>query len=398
MKLLWTVSNWKRTGPVEPSLDLAAAVAGLGHRVQVAWGEAPPGFPNESGACVEARGLEAAETGARLHKHSSPLRDARDVRRMRRWIRSARPDGVVATHRTGHRCLLRAVKRTGTPVVRLWFGDGISEVDERDVAALRASAGVLVFGEAARLQLEALGVPPARIQRTGPPLAVDALRHLVQEPAAVRGVHGIAEHCFVFGIVARMQTHRHFEDLWGAVARLRIEARPFHVLVVGRGTNEETVGRKPVRALGLSSFVTFCGYLQGHAYATTMAAFDAQILLVPGSDATCRALREGMALGVPSIAARRGMLPEIVEDGVSGLLVDEGAEPLAEAMRRMAEAPEAVARLGAQARLRAERLFAAARGAEGFVRLWEALSRARPERILLPCSRYRCRRQSKSGR
>ena len=26
MKLLWTISNWKRTGPVEPSLDLAKAV------------------------------------------------------------------------------------------------------------------------------------------------------------------------------------------------------------------------------------------------------------------------------------------------------------------------------------------------------------------------------------
>jgi len=262
------------------------------------------------------------------------------------------------------------VKRTGTPVVRLWFGDGISEVDERDVAALRASAGVLVFGEAARLQLEGLGVKPARIHRTGPPLAVDALRALMGETAGVRAMHGIAENCFVFGIVARMQTHRHFEDLWGAVARLRIDARPFHVLVVGRGTNEEMVGRQPVRDLGLSPFVTFCGYLQGREYATTMAAFDAQLLLVPGSDATCRALREGMALGVPSIAARRGMLPEIVEDGVSGLLVEGGAEPLADAMRRMAAAPDAVRRLGTQARARAERLFAASRVAETFLRLW----------------------------
>ncbi len=377
MKLLWAVSNWKRTGPVEPSLDLAAAFAVLGHEVHVAHGQSPPGFPNETGACVHARCLRAADTGAQLNKHSSPMRDLRDAARLRRWIEQEEPDGLVATHRSGHRLLLRAAKRSGTPVVRLWFGDGRTEPDKRDVQALRASAGVLVFGEAARLQLEGLGVEPARVQSTGAPLAIEALRERVREPAAVRAEHGVADDTFVFGIVARMQRHRHFEHLWGAIARLRIERVPFHVFVVGRGTHEEEVGRAPVRELGLSDLVTFCGYLQGETYATTMAAFDAQLLLVPGSDPTCRALREGMSLGVPSIAARLGMLPEIVEDGVTGLLVEPGIDPLARAMKRMASAPDAAANLGANARARAERLFAAPRVAEALATLWQRAAKQR---------------------
>ncbi len=374
MKLLWTLSNWKRTGPVEPSLDLAAAFEALGHDVRVACGVSPADHDDESADAARARGLTVVDTGAQLHKHSAPWRDLRDARRLRAWIREHEPDGLVATHRSGHRLLLRAAGRRGPPVVRLWFGDGRSDVDPRDAKALRASAGVLVFGAAAQKQLQELGVPPARIRRTGPPLGVEEIQGRAWDPATVRARHGIAKDAFVFGIVARLQTHRRFEDLWGAVARLRIDRVPFHVIVVGRGTNEQTVGRDPVRELGLDDHVTFAGYLRGEEYATTIAAFDAQLFLVPGSDPTCRALREGMALGVPSIAARRGMLPEIVEDGASGILVSAGVEPLADAMGRLAAAPQAARTLGEGARERAERLFSAPRVAKVFASLWREAS------------------------
>ena len=359
MKLLWTVSNWKRTGPVEPSLDLAAAFADLGHEIHVAAGRPPSDHDEESADCARAKGLDVVETGAQLGKHSSPWRDYRDARRLRAWIQREKPDGLVATHRNGHRLLLRAAGEKGPPVVRLWFGDGRSAIDARDAKALRQSAGVLVFGDAAWTQLEDLGIEAFRLQRTGPPLAVEALRARVGDPAALRAELGIPPGRFVFGIVARLQTHRRFEDLWGAVARLRVDRVPFHLIVVGRGTNQQSVGRNPVRELGLDGLVTFTGYLTGERYATTLAAFDAQLFLVPGSDPTCRALREGMALGVPSIATRRGMLPEIVKEGVTGLFVDQGVESLTDAMHRMAEAPAAARTLGAGARQRADRLFAA---------------------------------------
>jgi glycosyltransferase involved in cell wall biosynthesis len=39
-----------------------------------------------------------------------------------------------------------------------------------------------------------------------------------------------------------------------------------------------------------------------------------------------------MAMGKPVIVARRGMLPEIVEDGVSGVVVEDSPENLADAI------------------------------------------------------------------
>ena len=131
------------------------------------------------------------------------------------------------------------------------------------------------------------------------------------------------------------------------------------MVVVGRGTNEELVGRRPVADLGLDDVVTFAGYLRGADYASAVDAFDAQLLLVPGSDPTCRALREGMALGVPSLATKRGLLPDIVDDGVTGLLVDEEPDDLVAAMARLAGDATTRRQMGEAARARAADRYAA---------------------------------------
>jgi hypothetical protein len=64
----------------------------------------------------------------------------------------------------------------------------------------------------------------------------------------------------------------------------------------------------------------------------------------------------GMSAGVPVIASRTGGLPEAIEDGVSGVLVN-GSEEAAAAVRRLEADPETAARLGANARRRVEERF-----------------------------------------
>ncbi len=361
MKLLWTISNWKRTGPLEPSLDLAAAIGQRGHDVRVAVGRAPEGEADNADVAAHLRDLTPAGTGATLAKHSAPIRDWRDARRLRRWIRREAPAAVVATQRTDHMLALRAVQGTAVPVVRLWFGDGLEEPDRRDLRALRRGAGALVFSKHAAEQLRALGVAAERVVEAAPPLDVRALRARAargDDRASVREALGIPPEALLVGIVARMQRHRRFEMLWEAVAAWRRAGVAAHVLAVGRGTYELQVAREPVRAAGLGELVTFAGYLRGVEYAQTLAALDAQLLLVPGSDPTCRALREGMALGVPSIASRRGMLPEIVDDGVTGLLIDDSAESLAAAVTQLAAQRNEARALGAAAAARADAAFA----------------------------------------
>ena len=69
---------------------------------------------------------------------------------------------------------------------------------------------------------------------------------------------------------------------------------------------------------------------------------------MPGSDGACRAVREAMALGIPVIAARRGMLPEIVENNREGLIIDDSPENLADAMMTLVENPGIRQAMGAE--------------------------------------------------
>ena len=70
------------------------------------------------------------------------------------------------------------------------------------------------------------------------------------------------------------------------------------------------------------------------------------------------AVLEAFALGKPVIASDIGGLPELVQEGRTGLLVEPGsAGALAEAINRLAAHPEEAAEMGRKARMRVEKEF-----------------------------------------
>lgn len=66
---------------------------------------------------------------------------------------------------------------------------------------------------------------------------------------------------------------------------------------------------------------------------------------------------EAMRAGVPVVATRVGALPEMVEDGVNGLLVAHDDVELARAIGSLLDDPARVAAMGAAGRARTERLY-----------------------------------------
>ena len=83
---------------------------------------------------------------------------------------------------------------------------------------------------------------------------------------------------------------------------------------------------------------------------------------------------ESVAAGRPVVGTRMGGLPEIVEDGESGMLVEPGSpQELAAAMRRLWEEPAVAAALGRRARLRAAERFALESQTARVVDLYESL-------------------------
>jgi len=95
-------------------------------------------------------------------------------------------------------------------------------------------------------------------------------------------------------------------------------------------------------------------------------------LFTSDSESFCLSILEAMCFGCPSVATRVGGIPEVVEDGVSGILVAPGdAAGLARALEALISDPTRRAALGEAARHRARERFSA----DVIVPLYEALYR-----------------------
>jgi glycosyltransferase involved in cell wall biosynthesis len=149
--------------------------------------------------------------------------------------------------------------------------------------------------------------------------------------------YGLDKDDFVVGIVARMQKHRRFEIFFEALTKAARTLPNLKILLVGRGTWMDEVAVKPAARKELVGKAIFTGYRQGAEYVATLRCMSVKVYLTPGSDGSCRAVREALAMGIPIVAARRGHLQDLVEDGVVGLQIDDDADQLAAALVRLAQ-------------------------------------------------------------
>ena len=130
--------------------------------------------------------------------------------------------------------------------------------------------------------------------------------------------------------VARLVAWKGLDDLLEVVARLENVG----LLVIGDGPERETL-EQLARQLGISGRVKFTGLVGHDAVFAFLRGADAFVLnsLYEGF---AHVIPEAMLAGTPVIATAVGGTPEIVDDGVTGLLVPPGApEALAEAIRRL---------------------------------------------------------------
>ncbi len=172
----------------------------------------------------------------------------------------------------------------------------------------------------------------------------------------MRAVFGIRPEDLVIGMIARFQKYRRTEVFLEAVRMIAKEFPNFKILLVGRSSQMEESVIQPMKKLEVEPWVVLGGY-RTDDYFDTLACMDIFVFLMAGSDGTARALREAMAMGKPVIVANRGMLPELVDHGVSGLVVDDRPELLAEATLQLLRSPEKRRAMGKEAWEKAHREF-----------------------------------------
>lgn len=171
------------------------------------------------------------------------------------------------------------------------------------------------------------------------------------EVFALRARLGIPFGVTVVGTVSRLR-HEKGVDLLVRAAILLRATHPVRLVIVGAGPEE---ARLRVLAAPLGEAVHFVGHQEDLSVWYSLL----DIVVIPSrKEALPRVALEAMAAARPIIASRIGGLPEAVNEGVTGLLVEpEDAEALASAMRGLMADPEGALRLARAGRERFESLF-----------------------------------------
>jgi len=241
----------------------------------------------------------------------------------------------------GNRCVQGSVARSALAAVELTFQRAMRTY-ERSVDVFVApsdfAAGAMILG----------GLPKERIT---------VIRNSVRVSAA--GVTRPAGPGEGFLYVGRLSREKGVEHAIEAARRCGAA-----LTVAGDGPLGETL-----RAKGGAEFL-------GHIDSGTLAGLvaRARAVVVPSIcyENAPMAVLEGMAAATPVIASRIGGIPEQIEDGVSGILVEPGdVHGLSQAMKRLHDDEALASEMGERARRIAQERFSPERHLEALLGTYE---------------------------
>lgn len=166
-------------------------------------------------------------------------------------------------------------------------------------------------------------------------------------PAGSRRAPADAEREPTVLFVGRLVARKGVANLLHAAAAA---ARPFRVEIVGFGPEEPAL-RRLAAELGIAERVEFAGRVADGELASRYARADVFVLPATvdergDTEGLGVVLLEALAQGVPVVATRLGGIPDVVLDGETGLLVEDGdVGALARAVERLLADPRLATRL-----------------------------------------------------
>lgn len=344
IRVLEALATLRRAGAEQVAVALACGLPAA--RFETGVVTLYDAFPGGLDSVLEERGVPVWRLGKRRGL------DPRMWPRLARVLREYRPD-VIHTHSYVLRYALPAwaFTRRGV-VVHTVHNVAEKEVDAfgRVIHRMAFRAGVrpvAVSGEVARSFRAVYRFEPAAVIPNGV-----AMPGAVEPGAreAWRTAHGFAPGDLVVASVGRFDPQKNPLGLIAAFARAAAGRTAMRLAMAGEGSLLEAS-----RALAgkLGARVSFLGLL---GCVPDMLASCDLFLLASHWEGAPMAVIEAMAAGLPVVATAVGGLPELVVDGVTGLLTPPGDEAaLAGALAEMTDRPDKRRRFGAEARVRAAR-------------------------------------------
>jgi glycosyltransferase involved in cell wall biosynthesis len=353
-EMLVTETIRRLGGRIAPSIFCLDAVGPLGERlraegVDVACFDRRPG--RDFGVAARmARALRQRSTDV-VHAHQyTPFFYAA----IARVLAGGRPRLVLTEHGRHFPDVVSPKRRAANRLVFDRLADAVNAVCGFSARALGRNDGFT----GARIEVIENGVEVSRYGRASDRGA--ALRAAGLDPdrryiACVARFHPVKDHAMLLRGFARVAAARGDADL----------------LLVGDGPLRADLEAQ-ARALGIAERVRFLGVRRD--VPGILGATDV-FTLTSVSEAASLTLLEAMASSLPVVVTAVGGNPEIVRDGVDGLLVPRGDDAaLASALIGLLDDPARAARLGASGRSRVEERYRLERTVERYGRLYERLA------------------------
>ena len=198
---------------------------------------------------------------------------------------------------------------------------------------------------------EVLGGVQTRIEII--PNGVISLHDLDNIPA--REQKPSADRKFIFVIAGLIHPSKGQAEAIEALALVRCQHPEAELFIVGSGDAEYCQKLKVLAgALGVAEGMHFLGFVDD--VFPILARADG-VLMCSKYEAMGRITAEAMAAGRPVIGRKSGGTTEIIEDGITGLLYEKGADDLAQCMGRLIREPRLAYHFGKKARIKAREMY-----------------------------------------
>lgn len=297
----------------------------------------------------------AREAGATVY---CPQRDFYDMRIdtflwMWNLLSDVRPD-IVHCNAVVGLPLIAAVKAHGIPLVqwaRKW--DLTTMLDH-----LTSADMITAVSEFIAEQIGQLMVRGSKVRVLYDCVDTERFDPSKKSPQDVRAKFGIAAGEFVVLCIARFVAYKRHDVLIHAMSKVARQHPKVRLLLIGERHGAVDNFEQVVRALdvaGVKNQTTILGF---QADVLSFEAAADAVVLCSEREALGTVVLEAMALGKPVIVAASGGLPEMIEDGVSGLhCVPGDPESLASKLGYLIKHPEVGPAFGRKARARVKEQF-----------------------------------------
>lgn len=281
---------------------------------------------------------------------------------MLKLMRSGLIEGAMIVHFRGYD-ITEVVKSQGAKVYDDLWGK---------------TSGFIANCENFRQRAIAIGCPPDAIEVIGSGIDLTNFQYRTPKELDDGSVRLIA--------VGRLSPRKGFHSLIRAVDIMIKSGIAVELVIVGEGGERERL-EQMIKSYGLAGQIKLPGRMSQLGIRHLLD--ESHIFVAPsetcplgGADAPVNTIKEAMAVGVPVCATRHGGIPELVEEGVTGTLADEGnPSDLAAAIGRLLDMWQEWPAMTAAARVRVEAAYEISRVTDRLLSTYHlAIARTTAER------------------